>query len=190
MLEAVAICRLGVAAGLIAIGMLGCENPQPPMSCGAIPQQTVTVGQTGTVSACFNDPNGDLLSYVAVSTNPGVAAASAVANLVTITAVTPGNVSVTVHRNRSRWNERATGLSGSRPQPSAAGSWHDSRSDDHRWPECHGEPFGPFHRTGWADADLLPEAEFGADGGPTDTTASPTRSSIGCSMRVRRRARP
>ena len=96
LLEALGKCRLRVAAVLIAIGMLGCENPQPPMSCGAIPQQTVTVGQTGTVSACFNDPNGDLLNYVAVSSNPGVAAASAVGSMVTITAVTPGNASVTV----------------------------------------------------------------------------------------------
>ena len=89
-------CRLRVATALIAIGMLGCENPQPPMSCGAIPQQTVTVGQTGIVSACFNDPNGDLLTYVAVSSNPGVAAASATGTTVTITAVAPGNASVTV----------------------------------------------------------------------------------------------
>ncbi len=66
------------------------------MSCGAILQQTVTVGQTGTVIACFNDPNGDLLSYVASSSNPGVAAASAAGNSVTITALSPGNTSVTV----------------------------------------------------------------------------------------------
>ena len=96
LLEALGICRLRVAAVLIAIGMLGCENPQPPMSCGAIPQQMVTVGQTGTVSACFNDPNGDLLTYVAVSSNPGVAVASATGTSVTITAVAPGNASVTV----------------------------------------------------------------------------------------------
>ena len=48
------------------------------------------------MSACFNDPSGDLLTYVAVSSNPGVAAASAVGSMVTITAETPGNVSVTV----------------------------------------------------------------------------------------------
>ena len=48
------------------------------------------------VSACFNDPNRDPLTYVAVSSNPGVAAASAAGSAVTITAVTPGSASVTV----------------------------------------------------------------------------------------------
>ncbi len=66
------------------------------MSCGALPQQTITVGQTGTVNACFNDPNGDLLSYSAVSSNPGIAAVSAVGSAVTITAVAPGEALVTV----------------------------------------------------------------------------------------------
>lgn len=66
------------------------------MSCGAIPQQTITVGQAGSVTACFNDPNGDMLIYTAVSSNPGVVAASAVGNMVSITALSPGNTSVTV----------------------------------------------------------------------------------------------
>lgn len=85
-----------IAASTISCVFAACENPQPPMSCGAILQQTVTVGQTGTVIACFNDPNGDLLSYVASSSNPGVAAVSAAGNSVTITALSPGNTSVTV----------------------------------------------------------------------------------------------
>ena len=87
--------RAAVAPILLSV-LAACENPQPPVSCGAIPQQTITVGQTGTVSACFNDPNGDLLTYSAVSSNPGVAAASAAGSAVTVTAVAPGNASVTV----------------------------------------------------------------------------------------------
>jgi len=81
---------------LVVLAATACENPQPPASCGSIPQQNITVGQTGTVVACFNDPNGDLLSYVAVSSNPGVARASAAGSSVTITALSPGNTSVTV----------------------------------------------------------------------------------------------
>ena len=86
----------GFAATAVLLVLAACENPQPPVSCGAIPQQTIAVGQTSSVTACFNDPNGDVLALVALSSNPGVAAASVAGTTVTITAVTPGNASVTV----------------------------------------------------------------------------------------------
>ncbi len=82
---------LGAAGWLVA-----CENPQPPGLCGAIPQQTIVVGETVAVTACFDDPNGDMLSYGAWSSNPAVAAISRSESTVTVAAVAPGTALVTV----------------------------------------------------------------------------------------------
>ena len=76
--------------------LAACENPQPPASCGAIPQVSVNTGETASVPACFNDPNGDMLSYAVASSNPGVATASISGASITVRAVAPGNASVTV----------------------------------------------------------------------------------------------
>ena len=89
--------RAGIAcASLIALGVVACDNPQPPTSCGPLPQVTVNAGESTTVTACFNDPNGDMLTYSATSSNPGVATASISGTSVTVRAVAPGNASVTV----------------------------------------------------------------------------------------------
>ena len=86
----------GVGTIAVLLVLAACENPHPPVSCGAIPQQTIAVGETGSVTACFNDPNGDVLTFAALSSNPGVASATATGTTVTITALTPGNTAVTV----------------------------------------------------------------------------------------------
>ena len=83
-------------ATLVVFGIVACENPQPPAACGAIQQVTVNAGEASTVAACFNDPNGGMLSYSATSSNPLVAAASISGTTVRVTAVAPGNASVTV----------------------------------------------------------------------------------------------
>ncbi len=89
--------RIGVTwATLLVLGVVACDNPQPPAACGPLPQVTVNVGERTTVSACFNDPNGDVLTYTATSSNPGVATASISGTSVTVTAVAPGNASVTI----------------------------------------------------------------------------------------------
>ena len=89
--------RLGATtATLIVLAAGACENPQPPAACGAIPQVTVNAGETATVTACFDDPNGDMLSYSATSSNPSVATASISGTSITVSAVAPGNASVTV----------------------------------------------------------------------------------------------
>ena len=90
-------CRVGaVSAMSILLGVIACENPQPPAACGAIPQVTVNAGERITVTACFNDPNADMLTYSATSSNSNVATASISGTSVTVTAVAPGNTSVTV----------------------------------------------------------------------------------------------
>ena len=86
----------GAVLGIVAAVIIACENPQPPVSCGAIPQQTLTVGETAMVSACFDDPNGDVLVYAARSSDPGVAKATGSGSSVTVTAVSPGDAKVTI----------------------------------------------------------------------------------------------
>ena len=87
---------MGAVLGIVAAVVVACESPQPPVSCGAIPQQTLTVGETAMVSACFDDPNGDVLVYAARSSDPGVAKATGSGSSVTVTAVSPGDAKVTI----------------------------------------------------------------------------------------------
>ena len=88
----VRVLSLAVAAAWV----VACENPQPPLSCGAIPRQAVFSGETTTVEACFDDPNGDVLAYAAATSDPGVAVAGISGRTVTIDGVAPGIAFVTV----------------------------------------------------------------------------------------------
>ena len=81
---------------LVALLAIACESPAAPAACGSPPQVTVNVGETSNVAACFNDANGDVLSYTATSLNPGVATANISGTSITVTAVAPGNTTVTV----------------------------------------------------------------------------------------------
>ena len=84
------------ATVLVALAATACESPVAPAACGPLPQVTVNVGETSSVAACFNDANGDMLSYTAASSNPGVATASISGTSITVTGVSPGNTTVTV----------------------------------------------------------------------------------------------
>ena len=87
----------GVTAAMVgAVLLAACENPQPPGLCGTIPEQTVAVGETATVSACFADPNDDMLSYGAATSDAGVATVRASGSMVTVTGVAPGTAFMTV----------------------------------------------------------------------------------------------
>ena len=86
-------------AALATVAIAACENPQAPASCGPIPGVTVNVGESTTVTACFNDANGDALAYSATSSNPTVATVAAAGSTVNITAVAPGNATITITAN-------------------------------------------------------------------------------------------
>ncbi len=90
----------------LAVFVAGCEHPEAPTMCGAIPEQAVVVGETATVGACFEDANGDMLSYAASSSDPGIATVSITGPTVTVTGVSPGTGMVTITATD------ATGLQG------------------------------------------------------------------------------
>ena len=85
-----------LALAATAAWVAACENPQPPLSCGAIPGQAVFVGEATTVEACFDDPNGDVLVYAAATSDPGVAVVAVAGHTVTVDGVAPGTAFVTV----------------------------------------------------------------------------------------------
>ena len=84
------------AALLVALYATACENTVAPVACGPIPQVSVNVGEASSVSACFNDANGDVLSYTVTSSNPSVATASIAGAAITVTGVRPGNTTVAI----------------------------------------------------------------------------------------------
>ena len=71
---------------------------QAPAAGDAIPAQTLFVGETATVdaSAHFGDPDGDALTYAAVSSSPDVAAVTVSGASLTIQAIGAGVATVTV----------------------------------------------------------------------------------------------
>ena len=73
-----------------------------PVAIGTISARTLTVGDLSVivnVSANFNDPDGDTLSYTVSSNNTSVATASASGSQVTITPVAAGSATITVTTN-------------------------------------------------------------------------------------------
>ena len=83
-------------ASILLVSVVACENPQPPVACGAIPQVTVHAGESAMATACFTDANGDVLSFSATSSNTGVATVSIAGTAITVSGVAPGGASVTV----------------------------------------------------------------------------------------------
>ncbi len=85
---------------LAAMAMLSvlqaCEAPGPPAVCGSLPQQTIVVGESATVTACFDDPGGNTLAYKVWTSDAGVVAVRGSGSTVTVTAVSPGDAVVTI----------------------------------------------------------------------------------------------
>ena len=71
---------------------------RPPVVVDTIPAHTVDVGDSVTfdLSAYFNDPDADALTYSATSSLPGVAGVSVSGSTITVTALAKGEATVTV----------------------------------------------------------------------------------------------
>ena len=74
------------------------QSNRAPSAVGTIPALMLAPGGTATVDASqyFTDPDGDALTYTAMSSNSAVATASVSGSTVTITAVAAGNATITV----------------------------------------------------------------------------------------------
>ena len=94
------------AALATAVWLAACDDRQPPAFCAEVPDQTVLTGETTTVKACFDDPDGDVLTYAAASSETDVATATLSETTVTLAGVAPGTAVVTVTATD------ATGLEG------------------------------------------------------------------------------
>ncbi|MYC90469.1 MAG: hypothetical protein F4X15_03275 [Gemmatimonadetes bacterium] len=90
--------RATAALAVLAAAFLAtCYDPQPPAPCGTVPEQTIHVGNSATVTVCFSDPNEeDVLTFAATSSDPGVATVAATGSTVTVTAVSPGTAVVSM----------------------------------------------------------------------------------------------
>ena len=71
---------------------------RPPVASGSIPAQAMTAGESATVGVggLFSDPDGDPLTFTAISSNAGVASVALSGTDLTITAVAAGSATVTV----------------------------------------------------------------------------------------------
>ena len=69
-----------------------------PVAQGSISPQTITAGQSAAVHVAsnFSDPDGDPLTYEAVTADAGVAGVSVAGATITIAAVAAGNATITV----------------------------------------------------------------------------------------------
>ena len=99
-----ALAVLGLALGSCSDAGTGPSEPpppppnRPPVATEAIPSRELQLGESITVNAVshFTDPDGDVLTYAAASSDPAVAAASASGSVVTVRALARGAATVTV----------------------------------------------------------------------------------------------
>ncbi len=100
-----ALCLAGVG---LAVAACGGENPLPPppppppnqapQAVGAIPPQSVNVGETATVEVAsyFRDPDGGALTYTAAASDPGVVSVAVSGSSLALVGVADGAATVTV----------------------------------------------------------------------------------------------
>ena len=94
----------GLAVALATAGILTCDGGteppanQAPRAVGTIPEQAVEVDSAVVVDVAtyFTDPDGDTLTYSAVSSSAANATVSVSGSMVTVTGVAAGSAMVTV----------------------------------------------------------------------------------------------
>ena len=121
------LASVSVLAALPWVSACGDGAVEPPenrvpLARGTIPDQTVEVGRTAVVdvSPYFNDPDGDTLSFSAVSSNPPVATVSVAASNVTILGMTKGTAEITVTASDPDGLSAQQGFNATVPNPDRA----------------------------------------------------------------------
>ncbi len=94
-------CRIAgrvVAQGTIEASSGGGDGNRSPAAAVFIPARSVNAGGSVTLDASsyFSDPDGDALTYVASSSNAGVAMASVSGSTVTVTGVAEGSATIAI----------------------------------------------------------------------------------------------
>ncbi|MDE2663035.1 MAG: hypothetical protein OXI39_08535 [Gemmatimonadota bacterium] len=104
------LCLVGIGLAGIGLAAAACggENPLPPppppppnqapQAVGAIPPQSVNVGETATidVASYFGDPDGGALTYTASTSNPAVVSVAVTGSSLALVGVADGAATVTV----------------------------------------------------------------------------------------------
>ena len=75
------------------------DRNHAPQAVGTLEDRTLTLGGLPLVldvAQAFSDPDGGVLTYSAISSSPGVAAAAVSGDAVTVTPVRPGSTTITV----------------------------------------------------------------------------------------------
>lgn len=78
------------------VWLASCGDPQPPVACAEIPQQTVNVAASVDLTPCFEDPENGKITLAVKSSNPEVAAASLFEGGLRVRGVFPGSADITV----------------------------------------------------------------------------------------------
>ncbi len=89
----------GIVDALAAVGAVEDGANRAPVATGSVPAQTLTVGggsASVNVAPYFTDPDGDALTYTAVSNRTGVVRAAVSGTAVTLTPAAAGTATVTV----------------------------------------------------------------------------------------------
>ena len=80
----------------VATAVLACEEPLPPAACAPHDPVNAIVGYSTNTTICFDDPNLDILTYTAVSSNSGVATAFLTGTNLEVTGVDEGRANIVV----------------------------------------------------------------------------------------------
>ncbi len=78
------------------LAVAACEDPLPPVSCGGGGTVETVIDHAVSETFCFEDPNEDLLTYQATSSNPGIATAFLSGTDITVTGIDEGSAQVSV----------------------------------------------------------------------------------------------
>ena len=140
----------GIASGTATVtvtatdpgGLIAAQNSRvtvlaenrPPVAVGVVPRQDMSPGTSRNVevSSYFSDPDGDVLSYEATSSNTAVVTAGVSGSVVTINAVADGTATVSVSAADS------TGLSATQGIEVVVGEESGSFRDDFESAELAG----------------------------------------------------
>lgn len=88
--------KKALSAALLAI-LVACEQePKAPEVCGPVEDESLFIGDSRTVTTCFNDESVGTLVYAATSSNVSVVTATSVGNAVDLHGLTVGEAVVTV----------------------------------------------------------------------------------------------